>query len=413
MRENTVNMKKKLPLEGVKVLELGHFIAAPFCTRLLADMGASVIKVEPPIKGDPVRSWGKMHNGSSAWWSVHGRNKQSITLNLKNTKACELVLKLVAESDIIVENNRPGQLERWKIGPDEMEKNKPDGILVRISGYGQDGPIKDNPAFGVIGEAIGGIRYLTNHAPGVADHLPPVRVGISIGDSLAGMYGVMGALAALHKKNYLGFKEFQIIDVALSESVLSVMEGCLPEYSKLGAVRQPSGSTLPSCAPTNAYPTEDRHYILIAANSDPLFTRLAILMGQDDLAKDLKFMTNENRVKNVLELDNLISEWTKKSTLDELEKMLSNAQVPASRIYNISDIARDKQFRYRKMVTEIIDPQHGSILHPGAMPVFTGIDRNAALRWAGPTVGQHTKEIMSSLGIGPEEIEYYYAEGIL
>ncbi|MBN1957262.1 MAG: CoA transferase [Desulfuromonadales bacterium] len=409
----TIENKTSLPLEGIRVLELGHFIAAPFCTRLLADMGATVIKVEPPGKGDPVRSWGKKHNGSSAWWSVHGRNKQSVTLNLKHPKGRDIALDLVAEADIIVENNRPGQLERWGLGPAEMKKVNPCGILVRISGYGQDGPIKDNPAFGVIGEAIGGIRYLTDHAAGVADDLPPVRVGISIGDSLAGMYGALGALAALHQRNAGQVEEFKVIDVALSESVLSVMEGCLPEYGLLGAVRRPSGSALPSCAPTNAYPTSDGNFIIIAANSDPLFKQLAQAMSSHELAEDPLFMDNESRVRNVLKLDELIRKWTRNLTLDELEHILAKAQVPASRIYTIEDIAANEQYAFRKMVVEVDDPIHGMTLHPGAMPVFSGIDRNSALRWAGPTVGEHTETILSDLKYSKKDIEKLRVEGVV
>lgn len=409
----TADVSLPLPLEGVRVLELGHFIAAPFCTRLLADMGASVIKVEPPGDGDPVRSWGKKYNGSTAWWSVHGRNKQSLTLNLKHLKGRDIALELIADADIIVENNRPGQLERWGLGPEEMKKANPDGILVRISGYGQDGPNRDMPAFGVIGEALGGLRYLTNHAPGVADYLPPVRVGISIGDSLAGMYGAMGALAALHRRKTTDQPHFEMIDVALSESVLSVMEGCLPEYSRFGKIRQPSGSALPSCAPTNAYPTRDRKFIIIAANSDPLFRNLTQAMGCPELAADPLFVNNESRVRNVAELERIIEQWSKKFTLEELEDILAGAQVPASRIYTIEDIAHDRQYAFRNMVVEVDDPLQGKILHPGAMPFFRGTDRNSALKWPGPTVGEHTQKILSRLHFSEEEIENLRQEGVV
>ena len=402
-----------LPLQGITVLELGQVIAGPFCTRLLADMGAEVIKIEPPGKGDPIRSWGKSNNGSTAWWSVHARNKKSLTLNLKHEKSRALVLKLASHADIIVENNKPGQLEKWGVGPADLEKVNPRGILVRISGYGQEGPKKDRPAFGVIGESMGGLRYLTNHAAGVADQLPPVRVGISIGDSLAAMYGALGALAALRKRDTLQETGFQVLDVALSESVLSVMEGCLPEYGLFGAVRQPTGSTLPSCAPTNAYPTADGRFILIAANSDPLFANLSKAMGRPELAQDPKYQSNPERVRRMGELDGIIAEWTKQYTLDELEDILDKAPVPASRIFTMEDIARDQQYHYRKMVDEVADPIHGKVLHYGVMPMFQGIDRSSMIRWTGPRLGQHTEEVLTDLGLTGEEIKELQTEGVI
>jgi len=407
--ENT----SKLPLTGINVLEIGQIIAGPFCTRLMADLGANVVKIEPPGKGDPIRTWGQAHNGSTAWWSVHARNKKSLTLNLKHEKSREIVLKLAETADIIVENNKPGQLEKWGIGPDALEQANPKGILVRISGYGQEGPKKDRPAFGVIGESMGGLRYLTNQAKGVADDLPPVRVGISIGDSLAAMHGALGALAAIHKRDAQKEDEFQILDVALSESVLSVMEGCLPEFGMFGTVRQPTGSALPSCAPTNAYPTSDDRFILVAANSDPLFKNLCTAMGKPELAQDPQFSTNPERVKRMKELDLLIASWTKQYSLSELEVMLDQAPVPASRIFTMEDIAHDEQFRFRKMVDEVDDPIHGKVLHYGAMPKIRGIDRHEMIRWPGPTIGQHTQEILNQLGYQKKQVEELYAEGIV
>jgi len=405
--------KVNLPLTGINVLELGQIIAGPFCTRLMADLGATVFKVEPPGKGDPIRTWGKSNNGSTAWWSVHARNKKSLTLNLKHEKSREIVLKLVAKADIIVENNKPGQLEKWGIGPNILKAVNPRGILVRISGYGQDGPKKDRPAFGVIGESMGGLRYLTNQAQGVADHLPPVRVGVSIGDSLAAMYGAMGALAALRKRDEQTENEFQVLDVSLSESVLSIMEGCLPEFGLFNSVRQPTGSALPSCAPTNAYPTSDGRFILVAANSDPLFTNLCRAMGNAELAQDKRYATNPDRVKNMVELDGIISDWTKQYSLDDLEKMLDKAPVPASRIFTMEDIAKDEQYRFRKMVDEVDDPIHGKVLHYGVIPKFAGIDRKEMIRWAGPEVGQHTDEILKHLGYKEEQIQNLAAERVI
>lgn len=409
----TSDISNKLPLSGINVLEIGQIIAGPFCTRLMADLGATVIKIEPPGKGDPIRSWGKANNGSTAWWSVHARNKKSLTLNLKHEKSRDIVLKLVENVDIIVENNKPGQLEKWGIGPDVLKQVNPRGILVRISGYGQEGPKKDRPAFGVIGESMGGLRYLTNQARGVADDLPPVRVGISIGDSLAAMHGATGALAALHKRDAQKEDEFQILDVALSESVLSVMEGCLPEYGMFGSVRQPSGSALPSCAPTNAYPTSDDRFILVAANSDPLFTNLCKAMGKPELALDPRYSTNPERVKRMKELDGMIAEWTRQYSLADLEQMLDKAPVPASRIFTMEDIAQDEQYRFRKMVDEVDDPLHGKVLHYGVVPKIEGIDRHDMIRWTGPKVGQHTQEILNQLGYPEEQVQSLQAEGIV
>lgn len=411
MQNNEIS--SKLPLSGINILEIGQIIAGPFCTRLMADLGATVVKIEPPGKGDPIRTWGQAHNGSTAWWSVHARNKKSLTLNLKHEKSREIVLKLAESADIVVENNKPGQLEKWGIGPDALKQANPRGVLVRISGYGQEGPKKDRPAFGVIGESMGGLRYLTNQAKGVADNLPPVRVGISIGDSLAAMHGALGALAAIHKRDAQKEDEFQVLDVALSESVLSVMEGCLPEFGMFGTVRQPTGSALPSCAPTNAYPTSDDRFILVAANSDPLFKNLCTTMGKPELAQDPQFSTNPERVKRMKELDSMIADWTKQYSLSELEEMLDQAPVPASRIFTMEDIANDEQFRYRKMVDEIDDPIHGKVLHYGAMPKINGIDRHEMIRWPGPTIGQHTQEILNQLGYKEKQIEELYAEGIV
>jgi formyl-CoA transferase len=332
---------------------------------------------------------------------------------MKHKKSREIFLKLASKADIIVENNKPGQLEKWGIGPESLKEVNPKGILVRISGYGQEGPKKDAPAFGVIGESVGGLRYLTNHAAGVADHLPPVRVGVSIGDSLAAMYGAIGALAALNKRNSQPEEEFQILDVALSESVLSIMEGCLPEYGMFGTVRQPAGSTLPSCAPTNAYPTSDGHYILIAANSDPLFVNLCRAMGKATLALDPNFSSNPERVKRMKELDAMIASWTMQYSLSELEKIMEAAPVPASRIYTMDDIANDEQYRFRKMVVEVDDPIHGKVLHYGVMPKFEGIDRSEMIRWTGPKLGQHTHEILRDLGYQDQDIESLLTDDVI
>src|SRR5215210_3556029 len=303
------------PLSGLRVLELGHFVAAPFCTRLLGDLGADVVKVEPPGAGDPVRQWGARYKGDSAWWSVHGRNKRCVTLNLKHPRARELALGLAARSDALVENFRPGQLDKLGLGEAALRAARPDLVIARISGYGQDGPQRDRAAFGVIGEAVGGLRHLTNHPPGTTD-LPPVRVGISIGDSVAGIYAAFGVMAALWRRDAAGRGDGRgrNLDVALTESIFSLLEGALPEYGTLGTVRQPTGGAIATAAPSNAYRSRDGIWVLIAGNSDPLWRKLAGLMGRPDLAEDPRFVGNQQRVANARELDGLINAWT--GTLD-------------------------------------------------------------------------------------------------
>ncbi len=278
----------KGPLRGLRVLELGHYIAGPFCTRILADLGAEVIKVEPP-GGDPVRGWGAKRDGHPVWFSIHGRNKLCVELDLKRER--ETALRLASRADALVENFRPGQLERLGLGPEALHAANPRLVLARISGYGQNGPYRDKPAFGAIGEAMGGIRHLTGH-PAAASDLPPPRTGISIGDDLAGMYAAIGLLAAVYQRDVTGTGKGRIIDVSLVESVVSLMEGMLPEYALDGRVRQPAGAAIATAAPTNTYPTSDGRWLCIAGNSDPIFRRLMAAIGRPDLADDPRFADN-------------------------------------------------------------------------------------------------------------------------
>ncbi|MBP5858373.1 CoA transferase [Marivibrio halodurans] len=388
------------PLSGLRILELGHFIAAPFCTRVLADLGAEVIKVEPPGRGDPVRAWGQTPEGqsTSVWWSVHGRNKKSVSINLKDPAGIDLVRRLVGEVDAVVENFKPGQLAKWGLGPDDIAAANSDAVLVQISGFGQTGPGRDRAAFGLIGEAVGGIRHLTGYPPAVTD-LPPVRTGISIGDSIAGLYGAIGLLAAIFEKRVARAGEDlpnRRVDVALTDSVLSLMEGCLPEYGYFGSVRQPHGSSLPTTAPSNAYPSRDRKWFLIGANSDSLFARLCRAMDRVALTDDPRFIDNQARVRNAEALDQEISAWTFTKTIDELEAAMKEVDVPSSRIYTVADIAADPQFRARGMIQDVADPRLGKVLHPGAVPDMGG-DAGATVRWTGPEVGAHTDEILEGL----------------
>jgi crotonobetainyl-CoA:carnitine CoA-transferase CaiB-like acyl-CoA transferase len=382
-------------LGGLRVLEIGHFVAAPFAARLLADLGADVIKIEPRT-GDPARQWGEQINGHSLWWSVHARNKRSVTLDLKHVRAKEIVLGLVAQCDVLIENFRPGQLARLGLGVEVLRGARPDLILAHISGYGQTGPYRDRAAFGVIGEAIGGLRHLTDHPPGTSE-LPPVRVGVSIGDSVAGLYAAIGVLAALWQRDRAGGDAAgRTLDVALTESILSLMEGMLPEYGALGKVKQPTGGGIATAAPTNAYPTADGAFILIAANSEPLFARLMALIGRPELVGAPDYDGNQARVANAAALDALIGEWTRRFPAAALEARLAKADIPSSRVYTAADISADPQYRERAMVREVEDPNFAApVLHSGAVPQVVGAPD--MLRWPGPAIGAHTDEVLGEL----------------
>jgi crotonobetainyl-CoA:carnitine CoA-transferase CaiB-like acyl-CoA transferase len=398
-------------LTGLRVLELGHFVAAPFGARLLGDLGADIIKVEP-LTGDPARSWGEMLDGRSLWWTAHARNKRSVSLNLKSAQARDLVLRLVAHCDAVVENFRPGHLATLGLGPESLRAIKPDLIIAHISGYGQEGPYRDRPAFGAIGEALGGLRYLTDHSPGASD-LPPVRVGVSIGDSLAGLYAAFGVMAALWQRDRGGGDaKARTLDVALTDSVFSLMEGMLPEYGALGKIRQPVGGAITTAAPSNLYRTSDEKWILIAANSEPLFTRLCELMGRPDMASDAQFKDNPARVRNCAALDAIINSWSRTQPSETVLGRLEAAGIPASKIYTAADCAADPQYRFRGMVREAEDPVLGKVLQAGIVPTIP--ESPGTIRWTGPEIGQHTEEVLTGLlGLSAREITDLRAAGAI
>ncbi len=381
------------PLVGLKVLELGHYIAGPFCTRVLADLGAEVVKVEPP-GGDPMRGWGAQSNGHAVWFSIHGRNKLSVELDLKRRR--DVALRLAARADVLVENFRPGQLERLNLGPDVLHAANPRLVIARISGYGQDGPYRDKPAFGAIGEAMGGIRHLTGYPPGTTD-LPPPRAGISIGDDLAGMFAAIGILAAVYQRDVRGGGRGRVIDVSLVESIVGLMEGMLPEYAMDGRVRQPAGAGIPTAAPTNTYPTADGRWLCIAGNSDLIFRRLMAAIGRPELAEDARYASNRERCARVAELDAVIAAWTRARTAAGAEALLDAAEVPASRLYDIADIATDPHFRARGAVQAVEDPLIGPTLHPGPAIRFDGDPPEAVVAWTGPAAGAHTDYVLRDL----------------
>lgn len=383
------------PLAGLRVLELGHYVAAPFAARVLGDLGADIIKIEPP-GGDPARQWGEQVGGRPLWWSMHGRNKRSVTLNLKHPRAAEVVLAMIPHCDAVIENFRPGHLARLGLAPEVMRSARPDLVIAHISGFGQTGPYRDRAAFGVIGEAIGGLRHLTNHPPGEFD-LPPVRVGVSIGDSISGLYGVIGLLAALWARDRVGGDGLgRTADVALTESVLSLMEGMLPEFGALGRIKQPTGGRIATAAPTNAYPTADGQWMLIAANSEPLFARLMTLIGRPDLTGDPDYAGNQSRVANAAALDSIIGDWSRRHTAQALAALLTGADIPNSKAYTAADIAQDPQYLYRGMVRSVPDPELGTeTLQAGIVPHM--VETPGEIRWPGAAVGAHTDAVLREL----------------
>jgi formyl-CoA transferase len=381
------------PLVGLKVLEIGHYIAGPFCTRILADLGAEVIKVEPP-GGDPVRGWGAAVNGNPVWFSVHGRNKLSVVVDLKRERPT--VLSLAARADVLVENLRAGQLERLALGPDVLQGINPRLVIARVSGYGQDGPYRDKPSFGAIGEAMGGIRHLTGHPAGRTD-LPPPRCGISISDDLAGMYAAIGLLAALWERDSAGTGLGRVVDVNLVDSVFSLMEGMLPEYALDGRIRQPAGAEIPTAAPSNTYPCADGKWLCVAGNSDLIFARLMTAIGRPELAADPAYATNADRCAHRVALDAAIAAWTRGIEAKDAETILEAADVPCSRLFDIADCAADPHFRGRGSVLEVDDPLIGRTLHPGPAIRLDGHAPEAAIGWPGPSIGAHQDYVLHSL----------------
>lgn len=382
-------MSGKMPLAGLKVIELGTLIAGPFAARLLAEFGAEVIKIESPGGGDPLRQWRKLYKGTSLWWYAQARNKKSVTVNLKAPAGQEIVRKLAQDADIVIENFRPGAMEGWNLGWEQLSALNPGLIMVRISGYGQTGPYRDRPGFGAIGESMGGLRHLT----GFPDRAP-CRVGVSIGDSIAAMHGVMGALMALHHRHRTG--KGQYIDVALYESVFNLMESLLPEYDMYGFVRERSGASLPGIVPSNTYPCRDGKYVVIGANADSIFKRMMKAIGREDLASDPGLARNDGRVARTEELEAAISEWTAQHALEEVLDILGKAEVPVGKIYDIADIVADVHYQARGMIRQFQLKDGQSLKLPGIVPRFS--ETPGETRWVGPELGEHTAEVLSALG---------------
>lgn len=391
------------PLAGLKVLEMGQLIAGPFAAKTLGDFGADVIKIEPPGSGDPLRHWRMLLDGTSVWWQVQSRNKRSIALDLKAAQAQEIVRKLAAECDVLIENFRPGALEGWGLAPEQLLQANPRLIVLRISGYGQTGPYRDRPGFGVVAEAMGGLRHLTGEPDRV-----PVRVGVSIGDTLASLHGVIGILLALQERHRSG--RGQVIDVALYEAVFNCMESLLPEYSAFGAVRGPAGSALPGIAPTNAYRCSDG-YAIVAGNGDSIFKRLMGVIGRPDLAGDAQLASNTGRVKRVQEIDAAIGSWTAQRPVAQVLAALDAASVPAGRIYTVADIASDPHYRERGMLQEMQMADGSHLMVPGIVPklsVTPGSQRRNA-----PRLGENTDEILRDIGLSDAQIAQLRDKGVV
>jgi succinyl-CoA---D-citramalate CoA-transferase len=373
-------------LSGLRVVEMGQLLAGPFCGQLLGDMGADVIKVEPPGKGDPMRDWGQ--GEEKVQWEVIARNKRSVTCNLRVPEGQDIARQLIAKADILIENFKPGTLEKWGLAPEELHKINPGLIIARMSGYGQTGPYSTRAGFGGIGEAMGGWRYIV----GDPDR-PPARMGISIGDTLCATYGTMGVLAALHHREKTG--EGQVIDTALYEAVLQVMEGLVPEYDQNGFIRERSGSILPGIAPSNVYTCSDGPF-MIGANNDAIFKRLAQAMGRPELGEDERYATHLARGHNQTELDNLINEWTATLTVDELDALMIEYSIPAGRVYTARDMLADPHFQSREAIIEVDTEGHGPLKMQNSFPRFSKT-QGGVRRTAPVTPGQHNLEVMSEL----------------
>ena len=394
------------PLADVRVVEMGQLLAGPFCGQLLADFGAEVIKLEDPARGDPMRQWGREKpHGLSLWWPVIARNKKSVTLNLRHPEGQSLARRLLGAADVLVENFRPGTLERWGLGYDALAERNPGLVLVRVTGFGQDGPYAPRAGYGSIGEAMGGLRYVTGDPS-----TPPSRSGISIGDSLAGTFAALGALLALHARARTG--RGQVVDSAIYEAVLAMMESLVTEYQVAGYTRERTGAILPNVAPSNLYPTADGQLVLVAANQDTVFRRLAAVMARPELADDPRYASHSARGEHQVELDGLIAGWTATLDADRLLAALEEAGVPAGRIYRAADMLADPHYQARQAIVRLADPELGEIAMQNVAPRLSATPGRVA--WPGPALGQHNREVYQGLlGLPDHEVEGLADQGVI
>ena len=399
-----MNPPAPMALAGVRVVEMGQLIAGPFAGKTLGEFGADVVKIEPPGAGDPLRNWRLIQHGTSVWWQVQSRNKRSVAIDLRQAEGQQLARQLIAEADVLVENFRPGTLEGWGMSPAELHALNPGLVILRISGYGQTGPYRDLPGFGVIGEAMGGLRHLTAE-PGRV----PVRVGVSIGDTLAALHGVIGVLMALYHRQVHGGAG-QVIDVALHEAVFNVMESLIPEYSAFGAVREAAGSALPGIAPSNAYPCQDG-WVLVAGNGDSIFKRLMATIGRDDLGQAPDLADNAGRVARVAEIDAAIGAWTQPRTVQQVMDALATARVPAGKVYTAKDIAEDPHYRARDMILQQRTRDGDTLEVPGIVPKLSATP--GTVRSNAPHVGDDTDAVLREMGLSAEQIATLRGRGIV
>lgn len=397
------------PLAGVRVVELGMLLAGPFTGRLLGDMGAEIIKVEPPGQPDPLREWGKArYEGRSLWWPVQSRNKKCVTLNLREERGQQLLLELVRKSDVLVENFRPGTLEKWQLAPWQLWEANPKLVIARISGYGQTGPYASRAGFASVAEAMGGIRYIN----GFRDE-PPPRLHISLGDSLAGMFAAQGVLAALYWRDVLGGGRGQVVDVSLMEACFALLESTVPEYDRLGVVRGPSGTALEGVAPSNIFKSRDDKWMVIAANADKVFRRLCTAMGLPELADDPRFASHVARGDNQEELEGIVADWARRHTAAEIDRLLNDAGVVCGPIYTVADIFADEHFQAREMLVKHEDPEFGEYVGPGIVPRFS--ETPGEVRWSATwEEGSHNDEVFGELlGLSEDELAKLKDQGVL
>src|ERR687892_357072 len=396
------------PLEGVRVVEMGSLLAGPFCGQLLADFGAEVIKIELPDKGDPMRVWGRHRKeGRTLWWPIIARSKKSVTINLREREGQDLARRLISGGDIVVENFRPGTLEKWGLGYEALSKINPGLVMVRVSGYGQTGPYKDQAGFGSIGEAMGGIRHVT----GYPDR-PPPRVGISLGDSLAATFGALGAVTALYNREAQGGGRGQVVDVGIYEAVLALMESTIPEYALAGHIRGRTGAILPFVAPSNTYPTGDGDYVVIGANADTVFGRFATAVGHPEWAEGERYATHHARGENQEELDDLISDWTGRRNAEEVLEIMKEAGVPAGKLFTAEDMLSDEQYAARQNIVTVEDPEIGPFPMQNVVPRLS--ETPGKVRWTGPKLGQHNDEVFKEvLGMTEENLDRLRERGIV